>query len=183
MTGKPWKSSNPWVFEDNIGCLARLVFRSFTRLLEQHSRQYGLSAAQWAFLREFSRGDGISQRELSCRSMMPEATIAVTLRALERRGLVCRKINGRDRRKMLVHLTPHGRRVKELLLTPTAEMDARATQGLSNIEVDALRRLLLQTMENLSRVHRDLLVGRRTLAGLHKGTPQECVTQPPNAGP
>lgn len=140
-----------WAFDDSIGYLARLIFRSFSRLREHQTREYGISSGQWTFLRQLWREDGISQRELSCRIAMRDATTAVSLRTLERAGLVRRDVNRSDRREILVHLTPRGRSLEKQLLPVTAEIQVLATRSLSDAEVDTLRLLMLRVIDNLAR--------------------------------
>ena len=140
-----------WAFDDSIGYLARLIFRSFSRLRDQHTREYGISSGQWTFLRQLWREDGISQRELSRRIAMRDATTAVSLRTLERAGLVRRDVNRSDRREILVHLTPRGRSLEKQLLPVTAEIQVLATRSLSDAEVDTLRLLMLRVIDNLAR--------------------------------
>lgn len=140
-----------WAFDDSIGYLARLIFRSFSRLREHQTREYGISSGQWTFLRQLWREDGISQRELSRRIAMRDATTAVSLRTLERAGLVRRDVNRSDRREILVHLTPRGRSLEKQLLPVTAEIQVLATRSLSDAEVDRLRLLMLRVIDNLAR--------------------------------
>ena len=140
-----------WAFEDSLGYLARLVFRSFSMLREQRTREHGISAGQWAFLRQLWREDGISQRELSRRLAMRDATTAVTLRGMERAGLVDRRVNCCDRREILVFLTPYAKSLEQILLPVTAEVQSHATRNFSDEEVETLRRLLICVIENISR--------------------------------
>ena len=145
-----------WAFDDSIGYLARLIFRSFSSLREQRTREYGISSGQWTFLRQLWREDGISQRQLSRRLAMRDATTAVTLRTLEQAGLVRRGINHRDRREMLVSLTTRARRIEPPLLRATAEIQTSATRDFSSAEVDMLRLLLCRVIENLARADPEL---------------------------
>ena len=140
-----------WAFEDSLGYLARLVFRSFSMLREQRTREHGISAGQWAFLRQLWREDGISQRELSRRLAMRDATTAVTLRGMERAGLVDRRVNCCDRREILVFLTSYAKSLEQILLPVTAEVQSHATRNFSDEEVETLRRLLICVIENISR--------------------------------
>src|SRR3546814_11258791 len=77
--------------ENSIGYLARIVFRSFSRLLERSTLEHDVSAGQWPFLRQLWREDGITQRALSERVGMPEPTTVLAPQGLakgteERRG-------------------------------------------------------------------------------------------------
>jgi DNA-binding MarR family transcriptional regulator len=151
MMGDQRIAMDYWAFDDSIGYLARLIFRSFSRLREHQTREYGISSGQWTFLRQLWREDGVSQRELSRRIAMRDATTAVSLRTLERAGLVRRDVNRSDRREILVHLTPRGRSLEKQLLPVTAEIQVLATRSLSDAEVDTLRLLMLRVIDNLAR--------------------------------
>lgn len=139
-----------WAFEDSLGYLARMVFRSFSVLREQRTREHGVSAGQWAFLRQLWREDGISQRELSRRLAMRDATTVVTLRGMERAALVHRRVNRCDRRETLVFLTPHARSLEKVLLPVAADVQLQATRNFSVEEIETLRSLLIRVIENLS---------------------------------
>lgn len=139
-----------WDLDDSLGYLARMIFRSFSGLREQRTREYGISSGQWTFLRQLWREDGISQRQLSRRLAMRDATTAMALRTLEQAGLVRRGVNHRDRREILVNLTSRARRIEPPLLLVTAEIQARATRDFSRAEVDMLRQLLGRVIENLA---------------------------------
>mgnify|MGYP003578554296 CR=1 FL=1 len=154
---------NYWAFDDSLGYLARLIFRSFSRLRERHTREYGISSGQWTFLRQLWREDGISQRELSRRLAMRDATTAVTLRTLARAALLPPDATRRDRREILLHLTSHARFLEKLLMPATAEIQTLATRNLSDAEVDTLRRLLLHVIDNLACADPELQDSRRTI--------------------
>lgn len=147
---RPSNEANYWAFDDSLGYLARLIFRSFSLLREKGTRDHGISAGQWTFLRQLWREDGISQSELSRRLAMRDATTAVALRGMEGAELVRRRVNGRDRRETLVFLTPRAKLLKSVLLPITAEVQSRATRDFSHEEVETLRRLLIRVIENLS---------------------------------
>lgn len=152
---EPCEWTQYWDFADSLGYLARLIFRSFSALREAETIVHGVSAGHWTFLRQLWREDGISQHELSCRLAMRDATTAVALRGLEGAGLVHRRVNRRDRRETLVYLTPHARRLARVLLPVTREVQALATRGFSEEEVEVLRRLMLRVIGNLAQAEVD----------------------------
>ena len=145
-----------WAFEDSLGYLARLIFRYFSQIRETRTLDHGVSAGLWTFLRQLWRGDGISQRELSRRLAMRDATTAVALRGLETASLVCRRVNRRDRRETLVYLTPRAWALRPLLLPVSKEVQLLALRGFSDEEVAKLRGLMLRVIENLASEDTDL---------------------------
>jgi MarR family transcriptional regulator for hemolysin len=134
----------------SIGYLLRLAFRGFSRALERRTMQYGVSSGQWRFLRQLWSEDGITQRELSRRVGMREPTTVVAVNSLERAGLVMRVPSKEDRRKTHIHLTAKARALEAVLLPMVAEVQSRATRGLSEEEVAALHRALSVMRANLA---------------------------------
>ena len=139
-----------WSLENSIGYLARVAFRSFSSLLERRTLEYDVSAGQWRFLRQLWRGDGITQRELSARVGMREPTTVVTLKGLEKAGLVYRETSEVDRRKIHVFLTPRAKELEAILTPMSTEVHEMATRGFSDEEIDTLRSLLRRVIDNLA---------------------------------
>lgn len=154
MDGSSKKYRNPPEYytqpENSIGYLSRIVFRSFSRLLEQGTLTHNVSAGQWRFLRQLWRQDGITQRELSERVGMREPTTAVALHGLEKAGLIIRSKTGNDRRKTFIFLTPHAKNLELLLAPKNAEIHEVATQGMSDAEVELLQQLMRRVIVNLA---------------------------------
>ncbi|HZG32599.1 MarR family transcriptional regulator [Sphingopyxis sp. YF1] len=144
--------------DNSIGYLARVVFRSFSRLLERRTLTHDVSAGQWRFLRQLWREDGITQRELSERVGMREPTTVVALKGLEKAGFITRKKTEDDRRKTFIFLTPHARKLELVLAPMNAEIHEIATRGLSDDEVEVLQRLMRRVIENLADETRKLSV-------------------------
>ena len=136
--------------ENSIGYLARIVFRSFSRLLERGTLTHDVSAGQWRFLRQLWREDGITQRELSERVGMREPTTVVALKGLEKAGFITRKKTDDDRRKTFIYLTPHAKKLELILAPMNAEVHEVATRGMSDEEVTALQKLLRRVIDNLA---------------------------------
>lgn len=136
--------------ENSIGYLARIVFRSFSRLLERGTLTHDVSAGQWRFLRQLWREDGITQRELSERVGMREPTTVVALKGLEKAGFITRKKTDDDRRKTFIYLTPHAKKLELVLAPMNAEVHEVATRGMTDGEVETLQALMRRVIDNLA---------------------------------
>lgn len=136
--------------ENSIGYLARIVFRSFSRLLERGTLTHDVSAGQWRFLRQLWREDGITQRELSERVGMREPTTVVALKGLEKAGFITRKKTEDDRRKTFIYLTPHAKKLELVLAPMNAEVHEVATRGMTDAEVETLQALMRRVINNLA---------------------------------
>ncbi|MCR5881138.1 MarR family winged helix-turn-helix transcriptional regulator [Phenylobacterium sp. J367] len=135
---------------NSIGYLTRIAFRAFSRALEERTAPHGVSSGQWRFLRVLWREDGLTQRELSRRVGMREPTTVIALKSLERSGFVERRKQTDDRRKMHVYLTPEAKALEAVLMPAVAEVNRIALAGLTEAEIEVLRRALAQVGRNLS---------------------------------
>ncbi len=133
-----------------IAYLLRDTHRALSRVLAVRIAAHGVSIGQWYFLRALWEEDGLTQRELSHRVGMMEPTTVTALNGMEKRGLVERVRNVRDRRKMNIHLTEKGRSLREKLMPIEADINHIAVQGLALSEEESFERVLRSILQNLS---------------------------------
>lgn len=85
--------------------------------------------------------DGVTAGELATLLGVSTARVAATLKSLERKDIVCRRRDPKDRRRVLVYLTPHGSCEAELRFSEAVSRLAEAYRRLG--EVDACEFLRL----------------------------------------
>ncbi len=128
--------------ESSIGHQVRATSRAFQRALQARIEPHGITWGMWWFLRVLWSEDGLTQRQLSQRVGMMEATTVTALNNMERAGLIRRVRNTEDRRKTNVLLTDHGRNLHDVLLPLAADVNAIGLRGLSPQEAALLLSLL-----------------------------------------
>jgi DNA-binding MarR family transcriptional regulator len=133
----------------SVGYLVREAHRAFLRALTARVSRHGVSIGMWYFLRALWEEDGLTQRELSRRVGMMEPTTATALESMERRGLISRTRNPRDRRKINIRLTDEGRRLRQVLLPYAIEVNRVGLLGISPKEILPMRRQLARIKRNL----------------------------------
>lgn len=127
----------------------RETHRAFLRALGARVSRHRISIGMWYFLRALWEEDGLTQRELSRRVRMMEPTTATALESMERRGLISRRRNSEDRRKINIHLTDEGRRLREVLLPYAMEVNRVALAGIPAKKIPLLREQLDRMRHNL----------------------------------
>jgi len=135
---------------DDVAFLLRDAQRSLSRALADRIAGHGVTIGQWYFLRALWEEDGLTQRELSQRVGMMEPTTVAALNGMERRKLVRRVRNQRDRRKINIHLTELGQNLRNTLMPCEEEVNMLAVDGLSGAERRALHKALQQVARNLN---------------------------------
>lgn len=135
--------------DQSVGYLVRETHRAFLRVLGARVSRHGVSIGMWYFLRALWEEDGLTQRELSRRVRMMEPTTATALAGMERGGLISRRRNSRDRRKVHIYLTARGRRLRNVLLPYAMEVNEIALAGIAPKEIPLLREQLKRIKCNL----------------------------------
>ncbi len=134
----------------SLGYLTRINFRAFSRSLEKLTSKHGVTSGQWRFLRVLWDEDGITQRELAERTGTTEATTVRSVNGLLKSGLIIRRREKDDRRKMKITLSAKGQRLRNQLLPMVIEVNERALHGVSKKDVETTRKVLMRTFANLT---------------------------------
>lgn len=138
--------------EDSLGYQVRVTHRAVQRLLQAKIAPHGVKLGMWYFLRVLWDEDGLTQRELSSRTGTKEPTTLDAIATMERSGLVSRRRNKGDRRKINVFLTRKGQQLEATLMPLAIDVVDTALTGFSPREVRQMIGFLksIQTNVNVS---------------------------------
>lgn len=126
---------------------SRLLLSVLKKCLEPHD----ITLTQYFLLRQVWGAEGISQGVLSERLGTTQPATVATVDALEKRGLIRRVRNTKDRRFVRLMLTARGKEMRETLLGYAHEMSERALAGVSATDVAHVRTILNYVRNNLAR--------------------------------
>ena len=118
--------------------------------LDEIVRPAGLTALQYTALTVLERHADMSSAQLARQSFVTAQSMADMITALESRGLIERNRDTVDRRRLVVALTPEGRKLLDLYRDEVFEMEAQMTAGLTSAQITRLRRSLHACHANLS---------------------------------
>jgi DNA-binding MarR family transcriptional regulator len=144
------KGAATFVISDSLGYLVNYAARAFARELAARLSVHGVRVAQWAVLMFLWAEDGVSQRELSRRVAIEDATMVRTIDRMERDGLVRRERNARDRRQIKVFLTEKGSSVRDVLVPEAIAVNEKAARLFTKEETRQFRYLLRRVVDALT---------------------------------
>ncbi|RED49974.1 MarR family winged helix-turn-helix transcriptional regulator [Aestuariispira insulae] len=127
--------------DTSLGYAARITHRAFSKTLQKRLAKHGVPIGQWNFLRVLWRKDGLTQKALSDELGIMGPTAVVALRAMEKNGLVKRIRNKDDRRKVNIFLTDKARSLEEVLMPYIDEINALASAGITEADIEAYHRV------------------------------------------
>ena len=117
--------------------------------LDEIARPAGLTALQYTALTVLERHPDLTAAHLARHSFVTGQSMADMVTALLERGLIDRHRDPADRRRLVIALTPDGRRLLDELRPQVADLQNRMLARLSADEAKELRRLLEQCRQAL----------------------------------
>jgi len=138
-----------FIKEHSAGYLANHMARLFARQLQSRIRPLGLTVGAFPALLELWEGDGLTQRELTERLDIEQATMANTLTRMERDGLIQRGKDPSDGRIQRIRLTDKARALRAEAIAAASEVNAAALADLAEPERDRFIELMERVIGGL----------------------------------
>jgi DNA-binding MarR family transcriptional regulator len=112
-------------------------------------KSFDITTEQWMIMNRLFEEGGISQKELSERTLKDQGSLTRTLDRMEKKGLVKRQVSPNDRRSFLIYLTDAGQTVRDQIVPIAVECIEEAVKGFTEEEVGILTTLLRRVIYNL----------------------------------
>lgn len=125
--------------------LTHLYFRNTFCLLSET----GIHPKQMPLLMQLSRKEGMSQKEISANLHISAPTVAVSMKRLEKSGLIERKSDEQDQRRIRIYLTERGRELIEKAQRQVEKSEKIIFKGFSESERCLMKRFFDQMIVNL----------------------------------
>ncbi len=139
--------------EQSIGYWLTLATQAYHRAVSEEVAPHGITYRQSLVLGWLAVEGELSQAELAAKMLVEPPTLVGILDRMERDGWITRNECPSDRRKKLIRASAAAEPVWEKILDCAARVRARATEGLSERQVDTLRNLLEQVRTNVESGH------------------------------
>lgn len=111
--------------------------------------EMGIHPGQLPVMRAVSMREGITQRELARELQVKPPTIAVTIKRMEKAGLLCRREDRADMRVCRIYLTKEGRQLGKKLKALMEENEAVLLNGFTEEEILQLKGYFGRIIQNM----------------------------------
>lgn len=140
--------------EARLARLLLMVGQTFDAAVEQGLKPHRINHSDFLTLMFlYSRPDGSSTPGELCEYTSQGATNMTRIaNALVKRGLITRGASEEDRRRVVIRITPAGRRFLQKLLPPLFPRVSRAFAGFSDADQRNFSRLLRKLADNLDQL-------------------------------
>lgn len=110
---------------------------------------YDVTPDQFAVLIRLWKEDGLSQKELSERTLKTKSNITRILDSMEKKELIVRQTNKEDRRSFSIVLTNKGENLRTELISIAIDMNNKIFKGITSEEKKKLLGILEKIAINL----------------------------------
>jgi Transcriptional regulators len=135
--------------DDSFGYWINVVALKLKNELNRRFRHYEITAEQWAVLNRLWDEDGVTQKELAEKTAKDQPNTGRILEKLEKKGFISRQSDKKDRRILLVFLTPKGREFREEMIAGAMEVLQRARKDITDDEMETLQSILQKMSRNI----------------------------------
>ena len=145
----------PEIFDDR-GRTVPWMTRTLNRLYDVQAQRIldreKVSIAHWYYLRVLAERGEMNQLELSKRVGIASTTAVPALDNMEKRGLLKRTRDPKDRRKFYVGLTENGKSIIDELLPEVINMMSASLEGITREEMRMFWKVMHYIEKNLAKL-------------------------------
>ena len=137
--------------ENSLGMLLDWASQFMRLELNRKFKAAGLQATseQWKILITLWFEDGLTQQQLAEKTHKNKVSIVKLIDGLERRGLVSRHPEPRDRRINRIFLTPRGKTIQGKMIKLAKQNLDQAATGIDAAEMATCKKVLKQIISNM----------------------------------
>lgn len=133
----------------NFGRIINLIEHKSRTLSAKAMKPFGISVSEMPFFLTLTQKSEVTQDELSTWVAVDKALTTRAVRSLEEKGLVERKRDQDDARKMRVALSPAGQAIADNVLMASVSFRNEYTQGIDPEDLKVAHEVLLKMADNL----------------------------------
>lgn len=122
------------------------LFREFK------AKNHNITTEQWSVLAKLHHEDGVFQKQIADSLMKDKPTTTRILDLLEKKNLIIRISDDKDRRKFRVYLTQDGKNIVKELVPIAKSFQDRLKDGLLDKELEHFYEILEKINKNTTKV-------------------------------
>ncbi len=125
------------------------TYEMFGRYVSKELKEIGMRASYRHVMNPLMENESLTQLQLVNMTGLKAPTISITLRNMEREGIVRREKNDSDRRETHVYITDKGREMYAKIVETLEKAEKLMLEGLTDRELKSVRTVLGKMSANL----------------------------------
>jgi MarR family transcriptional regulator for hemolysin len=136
-------------FENSFGMAIKNSSKLLEKALDVEVRgMYGLSSGQWKVIIALSIQNDISQRDLAERIFVDSTTLVPIIDSMEKKGLVKRRTDPKDRRNNKIFLTAKSESLVDPIIESILRLRKMVYKNISEKDLEFAKNILKKITEN-----------------------------------
>lgn len=127
-----------------VGKWISVLYRQFQVYINKELKDSELNSAQFIFLINLYRQDGVNQEELATKLFIDKGAAARAIKQLESNGYIERQVNPEDKRAYKIYITEKAKQIKPRIQEILNEWNETLIGNLSQEEEEVLLKALKQ---------------------------------------
>lgn len=146
------KQTNSTPVTDGSDAVKRVreTYELFSKYVSRELKEIGMRASYRHVMTPLMENESLTQLQLVNMTGLKAPTISITLRNMEREGIVRREKNDEDRRETHVYITDKGREMYAKIMETLDKAEKLMLDGLTDREIKSLRATLGKMSDSLS---------------------------------
>lgn len=132
-----------------LGFITNNIAKEISECFNDRLLLVGITRVQWIALYYLGEEEIISQCELAENMGVKASSVARLIDRMEREEYVVRKRSEKDKRRVDLHLTNKGKKLREELLLEGKKMSELVSKGISDEEIQIFKNVLHKMSINL----------------------------------
>ena len=139
--------------EENLDCLLSKTVQVIKNSLHREfkEKELDITTEQWSVLAKLYYEEGIYQKQIGDYLSKDKPTITRILDLMEKKNLIIRMPDDKDRRKSKIYLTKDGKIAADKLVPIAEDFQNRLTSGFSREELYNFSKMLEKMSKNISK--------------------------------
>lgn len=139
--------------KDSIGTLIALTSKSLERVAEYEIKnKLGLTSSQWKVILALNLFDGLSQKDLADKIYVDGSTLVPVIDGMEKKGLVERRPDPKDRRHNRLFLTKKSESTVDSIVKIIIQLRKNLYKGISYKDQESMRPHLKKIIDNADKI-------------------------------
>ena len=136
-------------FENTLGMAIKLSSKSLERAMDIELKDlHGLSSGQWKIILALSIEDGFSQKDLAERIFVDSTTLVPIIDSMEKKGLVERRTDPKDRRNNRIFLSGKSKSLVDPIIESIFRIRKIVYKNIPEQDLEFARNILKKITEN-----------------------------------
>jgi MarR family transcriptional regulator for hemolysin len=136
-------------FENTLGMAIKLSSKSLERAMDIELKNlHGLSSGQWKIILVLSIEDGFSQKDLAERIFVDSTTLVPIIDSMEKKGLVERRTDPKDRRNNRIFLSGKSKSLADPIIESIFRIRKIVYKNIPERDLEFARNILKKITEN-----------------------------------